>query len=143
MVTNTDLIPGRVINVWHEHVAPAEFLAHMRALSAKADYLGAPRAITDGTTATGTADLTPEVLDEAAAILIEHASDFAYGRRVAFVFREGYGAAQTFERLLRKSPIGLVGVAFNHLDHACEWLGVDTAAVKNAIATLRAGLAEG
>jgi hypothetical protein len=115
---------GTAFVVWQGTVTAEEFLAHVRRLTADADWPPDQRKhLTDLRSAIVDVSIDDQVLKTAADLFGKHPKTGKL--RVAVVAADSYIKAGTFEKLI--APHQVLLFVFNSIRPACGWLGIDVA----------------
>ena len=123
---------GMVFVLWDGTVTAAEWLTHVRRLTADARW-PTSRALSDLRSARLDSSIDDAVLREAAGLFGSHHQIDRL--KTAIVAGDAYEQARVFEDVIARHR-ALV-IAFNSLKPACDWLGIDVAAADEALASLR------
>ena len=119
--------------LWDGLITAADWLAHVRRLTSEPQWPPS-RALhlADIRTAGLDGSINEAAFREAAALYGRHKR--FDGLKAAIVAGDAYPAARLFEDVIGQH--GAVVIAFNSLNPACDWLGIDTAHASETLATL-------
>jgi hypothetical protein len=126
---------GFTVVLWDGVVTADAFLAHVRRLSADADWPPPKRLhMSDLRAASLDVSMDEATIEKAAEIYGTHQDKIA-GMKVAIVAGKSFNKAVVFERVI--SHYGATAIVFNFPDTACKWLGVNHEEVKRTLQQLR------
>jgi hypothetical protein len=128
IVYHIDKEKGITVVLWDGVITADAFLAHVRRLSADADWPPSRRLhLSDLRNAALDASMDEATIEKAAEIYGKHQNKIA-NMKVAIVAGEPFNKAVIFERAI--SRYGATAIVFNFLDTACTWLGIEAAEIE-------------
>ena len=136
IIYRIDREKGITLSIWDGAVTEDEVLDHLRRLVADPDWPTIKRLhLTDLRTTTAYLNIDETIIKKMVALLGKSPGKLAK-LKMAMVANEAFAISTTFQRLMSIYPLSMI--AFNSLDTACTWLGMNTADTERALEQLRA-----
>ena len=135
IVYRIDQEKGLTVVLWEGVVTADEFLAHVRRLTSDADWPPPKRLHLSHLWFTSLdASMDDAIIEQAAHLYGNHLKE-GENMKVAIVASEAFKKAVAFERVLLR--YGASVVAFNFLENACMWLGIEAEEIERLLRQLR------